>query len=289
MKVQTGPNSVRSYFYNVHRWFRHSKYSSFQRQLNIYGFKRIHQGIDKNAYYHEHFIKGDYHRTLHIERHAIKGVDAVGKLSSSKKDPNFYRTMQSAMSSEDRSLGFSGVVSTSALPVRTAPATFALKMLLQQRQKRGMVFPPTDQQIGLDRALGLARATIPTLTPMYTTGWLAQQSDVTQLSNVLSSALAAGFLFPTRGVTSITESGLSSLLGGDLASYPFRTPSQDSHFSLPTAMPWEVQALLEASRRGNQSWTGSSSSAQRSLSRVCDDHHENLRIEMSSTIGHLLG
>ena len=39
----------------------YSKYSSFQRQLNIYGFTRITHGSDKNCYFHEHFLRGQEH------------------------------------------------------------------------------------------------------------------------------------------------------------------------------------------------------------------------------------
>ena len=42
----------------LHSWFLYSKYSSFQRQLNIYGFTRITDGVDKNCYFHEHFLRG---------------------------------------------------------------------------------------------------------------------------------------------------------------------------------------------------------------------------------------
>jgi hypothetical protein len=39
--------------------FRHSKYSSFTRQVNGWGFRRITQGTDQNAYYHEVRRKGN--------------------------------------------------------------------------------------------------------------------------------------------------------------------------------------------------------------------------------------
>mmetsp|Transcript_27794 Transcript_27794/g.67214 ORF Transcript_27794/g.67214 Transcript_27794/m.67214 type:complete len:576 (+) Transcript_27794:900-2627(+) len=40
------------------RYFRQTKYKSFVRQLNLWGFTFIDQGPDKGSYYCEHFIKG---------------------------------------------------------------------------------------------------------------------------------------------------------------------------------------------------------------------------------------
>lgn len=53
----------------IPRYFRHAQYHSFQRQLNKYGFERIHCGPDIGAYQHPLFQKGrpDLHRELHRE------------------------------------------------------------------------------------------------------------------------------------------------------------------------------------------------------------------------------
>jgi hypothetical protein len=37
---------------------KQSKLVSFVRQLNLYGFVRIHSGLDMGGYYHELFLKG---------------------------------------------------------------------------------------------------------------------------------------------------------------------------------------------------------------------------------------
>lgn len=39
------------------KYFEHSKFSSFVRQANGWGFRRMSQGYDKNAYYHEYFLR----------------------------------------------------------------------------------------------------------------------------------------------------------------------------------------------------------------------------------------
>ncbi len=39
------------------KYFEHSKFSSFVRQANGWGFRRLSQGRDRNAYYHEYFLR----------------------------------------------------------------------------------------------------------------------------------------------------------------------------------------------------------------------------------------
>jgi hypothetical protein len=40
------------------RYFKQTRYKSFQRQLNIYGFQRIHEGPHRGGYQHPYFIRG---------------------------------------------------------------------------------------------------------------------------------------------------------------------------------------------------------------------------------------
>ena len=70
-------------------FFRQTKYSSFQRQLHMYGFQRISAGPDKGAYYHECFIRGKPSLCNHMVRKRVNGK-GCRQPSNPSKEPNFY-------------------------------------------------------------------------------------------------------------------------------------------------------------------------------------------------------
>ena len=51
--------------------FNQTKYKSFQRQLNLYGFRRIHHGPHKGGYAHKFFVRGQPHLTKVMSRHKV--------------------------------------------------------------------------------------------------------------------------------------------------------------------------------------------------------------------------
>jgi HSF-type DNA-binding len=55
------------------RFFNQSKYTSFQRQLNLYGFHRVSSGPDKNSYYHPLFLRGRPDLCRLLLRTRVKG------------------------------------------------------------------------------------------------------------------------------------------------------------------------------------------------------------------------
>jgi len=59
------------------KYFRMSRFSSFQRQLNLYDFQRITEGPDKGSYYHELFVQGRPILSTMMKRNKIKGVKNV--------------------------------------------------------------------------------------------------------------------------------------------------------------------------------------------------------------------
>ena len=72
-------------------FFNQTKYASFQRQLNLYGFSRLTHGPDKGAYYHNCFVRGKRHLCKGMIRQKIKGTK-VRKSLSPEDEPNFYTT-----------------------------------------------------------------------------------------------------------------------------------------------------------------------------------------------------
>jgi hypothetical protein len=71
------------------RYFRQSKWTSFQRQLNLYGFTRITRGQDKGGYYHELFLRGKLFLANRIVRNKIKGT-RIKAVTSPESEPDFY-------------------------------------------------------------------------------------------------------------------------------------------------------------------------------------------------------
>jgi hypothetical protein len=56
-------------------YFKQSKYTSFQRQLNLYGFRRLTgAGPDQGAYYHEYFLRHKDYLSDQIVRTKVKGT-----------------------------------------------------------------------------------------------------------------------------------------------------------------------------------------------------------------------
>jgi hypothetical protein len=71
------------------KYFKLSKLSSFQRQLNLYGFQRLTFGRDRGGYYHELFLRNKEFLARDIKRIQVKGT-RVRARSNPDQEPNFW-------------------------------------------------------------------------------------------------------------------------------------------------------------------------------------------------------
>ena len=67
-------------------FFKQTKYKSFQRQLNLWGFERIQHGPEKGSYYHKHFLRDKPNLCRHLRRreqakkvHSVIAANATTK------------------------------------------------------------------------------------------------------------------------------------------------------------------------------------------------------------------
>jgi len=107
------------------QYFKQSKITSFHRQLNLYGFRRLTQGRDNGGYYNEYFLRGKPLLTRRMIRIKVKGTK-IRAASSPEDEPDFYNMTPStanvrAISGQSSSQSSSG----NRLPIPQDPSSAA--------------------------------------------------------------------------------------------------------------------------------------------------------------------
>mmetsp|Transcript_609 Transcript_609/g.1323 ORF Transcript_609/g.1323 Transcript_609/m.1323 type:complete len:496 (+) Transcript_609:226-1713(+) len=77
-------------------YFNQSKYTSFIRQVNGWGFRRVQTGPEANSYYHELFLRGKSNLLKFMRRQPASATNSQGGSSAKSRkeregsDPDFY-------------------------------------------------------------------------------------------------------------------------------------------------------------------------------------------------------
>jgi hypothetical protein len=128
-------------------YFQQSKYPSFQRQLNLYGFKRITKGPDRNGYHHPNFLRGRPELTHTMVRIKVKGT-GVRKPTRPEEEPNFYEYPDLHATGNIKASPEAEISKKAANLRRSGPGLYLIKAIGTSRGKVLSRNPPDDNASG---------------------------------------------------------------------------------------------------------------------------------------------
>lgn len=109
------------------RYFKQTKFKSFQRQLNIYNFQRVHDGPNRGGYYHAYFV-----------RHAPELLKLVSR----------KRMSSSGQMSQEELAAVADVSSQAPVPAAAvAPSATSLASILSQPLSGGSATNPISSML----------------------------------------------------------------------------------------------------------------------------------------------
>jgi hypothetical protein len=190
------------------KFFHQSKITSFQRQLNLYGFRRISRGADAGSYYHEMFLRERAFLCHQMNRTKVKGT-GPRQAGSPETEPDFYN-MPFVEEIEQRAPSSSSTSPVSFKSARIPHRTYYSSGSLSDQQKllqEQQVTPisPT----GSDRTMILSAAERVHWKPMLPSGVL-DLSEARPVVRVISDAVVCAQP-PDRAISSSCWEGGSQL------------------------------------------------------------------------------
>ena len=83
-------------------YFRHSRLSSFKRQLNLYGFEQINIGPYRGGYYHEMFHRDSPEICRRMRRVAVKVSGATALKKKEEQEAKAKEEAEAAKAKKDK-------------------------------------------------------------------------------------------------------------------------------------------------------------------------------------------